>query len=128
MVGSQRHKAVLLASVDIGGGLCRDSCYPSGLHWYWLHLPNQRGGIGKSGQPINGITTNTTANASLRVPYLGFEPGGLSDAYYVGDSKFNSLQATVRKQLSHGFQVQAAYTYSRSFSTVPLSPTELPPS
>ncbi len=27
--------------------------------------------------PINGITTNTVANASQRVPYLGFAPGGL---------------------------------------------------
>ena len=69
--------------------------------------------------PINGITTNTVANASLRAPYLGFGPGGLSDAYYIGDSKFNSLQATVRKQFSHGFQLQAAYTFSRSFTTVP---------
>jgi hypothetical protein len=69
--------------------------------------------------PINGITTNTVANASVRAPYLGFGPGGLSDAAYIGDSKFNSLQATVRKQFSHGFQLQAAYTFSRSFTTVP---------
>jgi hypothetical protein len=31
-------------------------------------------------------------------------------------SKLNSLQATVRKQFSHGFQMQAAYTFSRAFS------------
>jgi len=73
--------------------------------------------------PINGITTNTTANAPIRVPYLGFGPGGMSDAWYVGDSKYNSLQTTLRKQLSHGLQFQAAYTYSRSFSTVPYVTT-----
>jgi hypothetical protein len=67
--------------------------------------------------PINGITTNTIANASLRVPYLGFAPGGLQSAETIGDNKYNSLQATVRKQLSSGLQLQAAYTYSRSFST-----------
>jgi hypothetical protein len=66
--------------------------------------------------PINGITTNTVANASLRVPYLGFSPSGLGDDQTVGDSKYNSLQATVRKQFSHGLQLQASYTYSRSFT------------
>ncbi|HVZ61187.1 MAG TPA: carboxypeptidase-like regulatory domain-containing protein, partial [Terriglobales bacterium] len=63
--------------------------------------------------PINGITTNTNANAALRVPYLGFGPGGLGSALNIGDSKYNSLQATVRKQFSHGLQMQAAYTYGR---------------
>jgi hypothetical protein len=32
-------------------------------------------------------------------------------------SKFNSFQATLRKQFSHGFQMQAAYTFSRAFTT-----------
>ncbi len=68
-------------------------------------------------QPINGITTNTVANASLRVPYLGFAPGGLQSAETSGDSKYNSLQVTARKQFSHGLQLQAAYTYSRAFTT-----------
>ena len=27
--------------------------------------------------PVNGITTNTTANTELRVPYIGFSPSGL---------------------------------------------------
>jgi hypothetical protein len=68
--------------------------------------------------PINGITTNTTSNASLRVPYLGFSPSGL-DMYNTDTStKFNSAQATLRKQFSHGFQMQAAYTFSRAFDTV----------
>ncbi len=34
-----------------------------------------------------------------------------------GDRKFNSLQAIVRKQFSHGFQIQAQYTFSRLFDT-----------
>jgi hypothetical protein len=66
--------------------------------------------------PINGLTTNTVANASLRVPYLGFAPGGLNAQLFTGDSKFNSLQATVRKQMSHGLTLQAAYTWSRELS------------
>ncbi|HVZ60438.1 MAG TPA: hypothetical protein VG892_06585, partial [Terriglobales bacterium] len=68
-------------------------------------------------QPINGVTTNTVGNASIRVPYLGFSPGGLGTDRTRGDDKFNSIQATVRKQFSHGLQMQAAYSYSRSFDT-----------
>jgi hypothetical protein len=67
------------------------------------------------------ITTNTTGNASLRVPYLGFSPAGLTEAGSDGDEKFNSLQATVRKQLSHGLTLQAAYTWSRAFTTGALT-------
>jgi hypothetical protein len=67
--------------------------------------------------PIDGITTNTVANASVRVPYLGFAPGGLQMATTSGDRKFNSLQVVVRKQFSHGFQMQAEYTFSRLFDT-----------
>jgi len=67
--------------------------------------------------PINGITSNTVANASVRVPYLGFSPGGEEMAQTSGDRKFNSLQAIVRRQFSHGFQMQAEYTFSRLFNT-----------
>ena len=67
--------------------------------------------------PINGVTTNTTSNTSLRVPYLGFSPGGLGDNQDFSDGKYDSLQATVRKQFSHGFTLQAAYAYSRRTTT-----------
>ncbi len=66
--------------------------------------------------PVYGITTSTAANASLRAPLLGFSPGGFQLADTVGAYKFNSLQATVRKQLSHGVTLQGAYTFSRAFS------------
>ncbi len=63
------------------------------------------------------VTTNTAANASLRVPFLGFAPGGLISGSTDGDDKFNSLQVTVRKRLSHGLSMQAAYTWSKSLAT-----------
>lgn len=54
------------------------------------------------------------ANREIRVPFVGiassFVPATSTDA-----TKFNSLQVTVRKQLSHGLTLQAAYTWSRSF-------------
>jgi hypothetical protein len=54
--------------------------------------------------PINGVITNTVANSRLRVPYLGFTPTGLQAADNQGDTKFNSLQVTLRKQMSHGLR------------------------
>jgi hypothetical protein len=77
--------------------------------------------------PINGVTVNTTSNARLRVPYLGFSPTGLQAVDNQGDFKFNSLQLTLRKQLSHGLSLQAAYTYSRAFTTQGYA-TGIPPS
>ncbi|HEY7387156.1 MAG TPA: carboxypeptidase-like regulatory domain-containing protein, partial [Bryobacteraceae bacterium] len=66
--------------------------------------------------PINGITSNSVQNAVLRVPYLGFAPNGLQQNGTDGDLRYNSFQATLRKQFSHGLQLQAAYTYARAFT------------
>ena len=68
--------------------------------------------------PINGVTTNTTENISLRVPFLGFAPNGLQQSGSDGDMKYNSLQVTVRKRFSHGFTMQGAYTWARSFTNL----------
>jgi hypothetical protein len=76
--------------------------------------------------PVNGVTVNTTANARERVPYLGFSPTGLQGADNQGDYKYNSLQLTLRKQMSHGLTFQAAYTYSRAFTTQGYN-TGIPP-
>jgi hypothetical protein len=73
--------------------------------------------LASASNPINGNTTNTLTNAPLRVPYLGFAPAGVQVSETYGDNKFDSLQAVVRKQFSRGLQMQAAYTFSRSFST-----------
>ena len=35
-----------------------------------------------------------------------------------GNTKFNSLQATLRKQMSHGLTFQAAYSWSRDFTNL----------
>jgi hypothetical protein len=67
--------------------------------------------------PYYGLVENTAANASVRVPYLGFSPNGLTGSNSLGDSHFNSLQTTVRKLFSHGLQLQFAYTFSRAVDT-----------
>jgi hypothetical protein len=67
---------------------------------------------------ITGATVSTPANAPLRVPYLGLVPTAVrlanDDSY-----KFNSLQTSVRKQLSRGLQLQGSYTFSSAFMTAP---------
>ncbi len=67
--------------------------------------------------PVNGITTNTIANANYRVPILGIAANGLGAQGTEGNFKSNDLQVTVRKQMSHGLQFQAAYTWIRTFTT-----------
>jgi hypothetical protein len=66
--------------------------------------------------PINGITTNTVENVQFRVPYVGYQAVGLQGTGYDLVSNYNSLQATVRKQFSHGLMLQGAYTFSKSLS------------
>jgi hypothetical protein len=75
--------------------------------------------IATSAKPVNGVVTTTTvANRDLRVPYLGFGASTLQGTAYDGMSNYNSLQATVRKQFSQGFSVQAAYTFSKSLTNI----------
>jgi hypothetical protein len=61
--------------------------------------------------PVNGITTNTVANAGQRVPILGFAPNGLVSIETLGASMYNSMQVIVKRQFGHGIQFQGAYTY-----------------
>jgi hypothetical protein len=64
--------------------------------------------------PVNGVTTSTVQNASLRVPYLGIAPKGIDMQETKGESNYNSLQATLQKRLSQNMQFQMAYTFSKT--------------
>jgi len=68
--------------------------------------------------PINGITTNTVANAAQRVSVAGIAPAGLNQASWIGYSNYNGLQTLFTKRLSHGLQFGAAYTYSKALTDV----------
>jgi hypothetical protein len=63
--------------------------------------------------PVNGLKTNSAANAAERVPFVGLSPL-LYRLQSSGNSIYNSLQATLKKDMSHGFQFLAAYTFSKS--------------
>ena len=63
--------------------------------------------------PVNGLSTNSVANAPERVPFVGLSPY-IARLQSSGNSIYNSLQATLKKDMSHGFQFLAAYTFSKS--------------
>jgi hypothetical protein len=64
----------------------------------------------------NCITTNTVANAALRVPYMGETPTALNASEFTGISRYNGLQTTLRKQTTRGISFQVSYTFSKSMS------------
>ncbi len=66
----------------------------------------------------NCITSNTASNAARRVPFLGETPTALAVNEYTGMSRYNGLQATLRKQVSRGLSFQLSYTYSKSMNNL----------
>jgi hypothetical protein len=77
---------------------------------------NNQPALASPTNPVNGLTINSVANAAERVPFLGIAPPVFelrSDA----TCRYNSLQATIDKRFSNGFQFLAAYTLSKSIDT-----------
>jgi hypothetical protein len=68
--------------------------------------------------PVNGLTSNSAADAQLRTPYEGFTQPGLRGAYSSGTSNYNSLQASLTKRYGNGMSFLASYTFSKALSTV----------
>jgi len=75
-------------------------------------------GLATPSAPINGITTDTAANAVNRVPVLGIAPAGLNQANWIGISNYNALQVNVQRRLHDGIQFGVAYTYSKVLTDV----------
>jgi hypothetical protein len=74
--------------------------------------------LASASNPIRGVTTNTVQNVFLRVPYLGFQPGGLQGTGFDGIYNYNSLQITLRKEFSRGLHMQAAYTFAKNLTNL----------
>ncbi len=85
-----------------------------GLNQPLLASAEQPVNCGYDGVAAHCIVTNTSANAKLRVPILGETPTALVVSEFAGSSRYHSLQATLRHQLSKGLTFQAAYTLSRA--------------
>ena len=70
-----------------------------------------------SDDPMNGIMSNTLANIPLRVPIPGIPPDSLREMESEGSSWYNALEANLTKQVSHGLQLLASYTFSKTLDT-----------
>lgn len=63
------------------------------------------------------ITTNTPANAQLRAPFQGVSINGFDQIQAAAESSYDSLQASLTRRFSRGFQFLAAYTWAKSIDT-----------
>ena len=79
-----------------------------------LGRSNNQPPLSSPSNPVNGITTNSVANTTERVPFVGLSAPLIARLESSGNSIYNSLQATLKKDMSHGFQFLAAYTFAKS--------------
>jgi hypothetical protein len=70
---------------------------------------------------LGPLTTSASPNQIQRVPYLGVSPGGLLITATDGSSLYNSLQLQLTHRFSHGFLIQAAYTWSKLITDINAS-------
>jgi outer membrane receptor protein involved in Fe transport len=85
-------------------------------HLIYSRSINQAG-LATATNPIRGETTSTLSNLALRVPYEGWDPAGFEEQGSEGRSNFNAMEVTLKKNMSHGLQLLAAYTWSKTMST-----------
>ncbi len=70
-----------------------------------------------STSPVNGETTNTLENLVQRLPYTGIAPGSyICETSF--DSRFNALETSLTKRLSHGLEFLGSYTWSKNLDTL----------
>ena len=103
-------------SLDLGyvGSSANNLQLSRGLNQPLLASAAQPLNCGYDGDTTHCITTNPAANAARRVPVLGETPTALTTSEFSGASWYHSMQATLRKQISHGLTFQAAYTLSKA--------------
>ena len=78
-----------------------------------LGRSNNQPFLASPSHPVNGLTTNSVDNAAARAPFVGLSPL-VFRIESSGNSNYNALQATVKKDLTRGLQFLAAYTFSKS--------------
>ena len=67
--------------------------------------------------PVNGEVANSVANVTARLPWQGISSNSLqTNSSFVGN--YNALQASIRRRLQHGLELQASYTWSKNLDEV----------
>lgn len=67
--------------------------------------------------PIRGVTTNTIANITQRLPVLGFGPSTYNQIGSSAQSWYNAMEASITRRFSNGLQFLASYTWAKDLST-----------
>jgi hypothetical protein len=110
----------LNAMMVIGAG-CSAGGAPSPISHTPCSVPfNDPGNTNPATQVLNNIAASPfgPGNTLGRVQYLGMNPTGLSTTSTIGDDLYDSLQASLRHQFSHGLLLQVAYTWSKLITNV----------
>lgn len=86
-----------------------------------LHRPGQvqfnQSQLASPQNPINGQTTNSVSNVAARQPFQGVPQGSLfTRSIFIGN--YNSLQTSITKRMTHGFQFQGSYVWSKNLDEV----------
>jgi len=79
-------------------------------------LPNSACGTPPCTAPSPYFAKNPTLYNVLGNPALGGQGATVSGTKSNGTMEYNSLQAVLQKQMSHGLQAQVSYTYSKCMS------------
>jgi len=67
--------------------------------------------------PIRGVTTNTVANISSRVPFQGWTASGLQQVQSKGRMRYNGLEASLTRRFTNGTQFLVSYTWSKTLDS-----------
>ena len=106
------------AQLELAKGWLLETAYVGtrGTHLQRLRSLNQALDASPN-NPTNGVTSNTLANVSSRVPVPGVRPDALRELESEGSSWYNGLEASLTKRLSYGVQFLASYTFSKVLDT-----------
>ena len=85
-----------------------------GQHLPITVLPDQA--LSATTTPVRGLTTNTLANLSQRLPIEGFSVPGFTQIESEGNSWYHALLVNFTQRFKNGSQAQLAYTWSRELS------------